>query len=169
MSTISFSINDESRKDSEEILVTSDFNSLDKKSNDVLGSIYSEFDKDAELVEWHDFPVEKSNILDRLIYPKFFTHMYNSDGRQYYTSRLCILPCLGLAMATLVVVTAFLYPLTVNEFTSCEFERQPLSNDIGLFDNVPEKNFWNKYILNSKIDNEPIDYPKLLGAIKVQI
>ena len=165
MSTISFSINDESRKDSEEILVTSNFDSLDKKNDNVLGSIYSEFDKDAVMVEQHDLPADKSNMLDRLIYPKFFTHMYNSDGRQYYTSRLCILPCLALAMAILVVMTAFLYPLTVNEFTSCEFERQPLSNDIGLFDDVPESNFRNKYIPNSKIENEPINYQKLLKAI----
>ena len=115
--------------------MTSNFGSLDKKNDNMLGSIYSELSKDDLIVEQ---PADKSNLLDRLIYPKFFTHMYNSDGRQYYTSRLCILPCLGLAMAILVVITAFLYPLTVNEFTSCEFERQPLSNDIGLYDNVPE-------------------------------
>ena len=137
MSTISFSINDESEsaKDAEGILDTSGFSSFKQNSDGAIISINSDISKHA--VEFESFTRSKPHWVDKLIYPKFFTHMYNSDGRQYYTTKPCILPCLALSVATIFVLTAFLYPLTVNEFTSCQFERSSLSNDIGLYREIP--------------------------------
>jgi hypothetical protein len=66
-------------------------------------------------------------------------------------------------------MTAFLYPLSVNEYIACGFERSPLSNQIGLHHEQKDDTFWNKYILKSKIEKDPIDFQKLLGSFLLQI
>jgi len=82
-----------------------------------------------------------------LSHPKFFTSLYNINGRQIYSSKCTIISGLFFIFAINVILVFYVYPMLTEQYISINFERMQLSNSISMVRNETQTSFFEDYIL----------------------